>query len=454
VPARKPPDDEPAAPIDPADRDAGSTDVSLPVMAADASDPGLTSVHLPVATADSLEIQFSSSHLPAAETSSPRLPAAETSSQRLAAAETSSQRLAAAAASGSLDVHFSNTQLPASRGDAEASARRRRARTTLPELAHRIGDAVVHAGDSVVDRMVRAGERAGESFAHLPIAAAVLPKSVGGRVMVKSVVVSFVMVFSWIAVIVGLQLRRPRPPDFRPLAQQTLMAVRDGKAHDVYRDASTRFQEVVLEDAFVSQLDDLNRTLGKYKEITAVLAVETLRGPGGKTGRIDFRAEYENGPTRGTLSFRWEDGRWKLLGFSVDVPPPIAAAATTQAARAKRVEGPKLELRRAADEILTLSARQDYDAIWSRAALGFQESITQENFRDTEAARRKVLGPYLRILDVTSAVQNPTHTGASIQLLIQFEKATITGSLDFAKVDDVWKLTRYKLVLPLPRVPA
>jgi hypothetical protein len=54
---------------------------------------------------------------------------------------------------------------------------------------------------------------------------------------------------------------------------------------------------------------------------------------------------------------------------------------------------------------------------------------------------------------VTAARQNPSRTGASLQLLIEFEKATITGSFEFTKIDDQWKLTFFKLVLPLPRVP-
>ena len=359
-----------------------------------------------------------------------------------------------AAASGSLDVRFSDPELPAA-GAAEpqvAPARRER-RRTIPQVAAQLGDVVVHTGDKVIDKVVRAGELAGESLAQLPVASALMPRTRRGRVMAKSVIVSFLLVFSWIAVIVGLQLRRPRPPDFRPLAEDVLIAIRDGKAEQVYRDASTRFQEVVLEDTFVADTDDLNRTLGKYKEITAVLEVEVGRGPSGKFGRLDFRADYGNGPVRGSLSFRWEEGTWKLLGFSVGLPPDAIAEAGTQQMRKARSKGPEAELKAAAEALLRLSATQDYDAMWRQAALGFRQSITLDNFRQTEIDRRKILGPFDRILSVTSATQNPGRTGASLELLIQFEKATAPGSFNFAKIDDEWKLTRYKIVVPLPRVP-
>jgi hypothetical protein len=265
------------------------------------------------------------------------------------------------------------------------------------------------------------------------------------------VILSFLLVFSWIAVIVGLQLRHARPPDFRPLAEEILIAVRDGQAREVYAGSSIRFQEVVLEETFVEQMADMNRTLGPFQEISAVLETEINRGPGGRTGRIDARLEYATGSTKASMAFRWESGNWKMLGIFVDVPTNVAPA--TQKQREARVKGPQDELRAAAQEILELSAKGEVDAIWNQAALGFQQSIALPNFRETEADRRKVLGPFRRILDVTTARQNPSRTGASLQLLIEFEKATITGTFEFTKIDDAWKLTFFKLVLPLPRVP-
>ena len=50
-------------------------------------------------------------------------------------------------------------------------------------------------------------------------------------------------------------------------------------------------------ETFVDQMDDMGRTLGRFLEITAVVATETNRGPGGRTGRIDLRLEYEQGET-------------------------------------------------------------------------------------------------------------------------------------------------------------
>ncbi len=360
----------------------------------------------------------------------------------------------AADSSGSIDVAFSGP-MPAAdpEGKPGAAGKRKRARTIPVEIVEAVSAKVVHAADKIGDKVVAASdsitEKVSESLQALPV----VPRSRRGRVMARSVVLSFLLVFSWIAVIVGLQLRHPRPPDFRPLAEKVLADISNGKAADVYRDASIRFQEVVLEETFVEQMDDMNKTLGTFREISAVLVTEVNRGPGGRTGRIDVRLEYSTGPTKGSVGFRWEGGRWKMLGIFVDVPKELAAAAGSEAMRKARVKGNDDELRAVAQRILEHSARGEIDEIWNDAALGFQQSISLPNFRQIEEDRRKVLGPYKRILHVTSARQNPSRTGASLQLLIEFEKATITGSFEFTKIQDAWKLTFFKLVLPLPRVP-
>jgi hypothetical protein len=361
----------------------------------------------------------------------------------------------AADSSGSIDVAFSGP-IPVAEPEGKPggpAGKRKRARTIPAAMVEAVSATVVHAADKIGDKVVQASdsitEKVSESLQALPV----VPRSRRGRVMARSVVLSFLLVFSWIAVIVGLQLRHPRPPDFRPLAEKVLTDLRDGKASEVYRSASIRFQEVVLEDTFVEQMADMNTTLGEFLEISAVLETEVNRGPGGRTGRIDVRIEYSTGPTKGSVTFRWEGGRWKMLGIFVDVPKEIALTAGTEAQRKARVQGNEEELRAVARHILEHSARGETDEIWSDAALGFQQSISLPNFREIEADRRKVLGPYKRILHVTSARQNPSRTGASLQLLIEFEKATITGSFEFTKIQDAWKLTFFKLVLPLPRVP-
>ena len=88
-----------------------------------------------------------------------------------------------------------------------------------------------------------------------------------------------------------------------------------------------------------------------------------------------------------------------------------------------------------------------------RSCVSFQQGIKLQTFKQVEEHHRNVLGSFRRILDVTWARQNPNRTSASLSLLIEFEKATITGSFGFTRIQDTWKMTFFNLVLPLPRVP-
>jgi hypothetical protein len=338
-------------------------------------------------------------------------------------------------ASGSVDVRISDAELPA------APAPRKRATTAsvVAGVAERMIDAAGAMGHKV-------GDVVGESLSHLPV----VPKTRRGRVLARSILVSFCLVFAWISVIVGLQLRGTRPPDFRPRAEELLIALRDGQAADVYAHSSERFQEVVLEDSFVDKMADLNRTLGPFKEITAVVATETNRGPGGRTGRVDLRLEFTEAPTKGSISFRWEDGQWKLLGLSIEVPKELFASASTPEARHARVQGDVKEMSALVDSILGRVFAGQVEEVWHEAAPNF---TPLDVFARTVSDQRRTLGAYHRVLSVTNARINPDRSGSSVDVVVQFDNATIKGSFNFTRIDGVWRMWSYKLVLPLPQVP-
>jgi len=331
-----------------------------------------------------------------------------------------------------------------------ASGRRRRATTASVITDHMVtaADKVVTAADKVVEVVGGTiGDVVGESLTILPG----MPRTRRGAVLARGVVVGFCLVFSWIAVIVGLQLRGRRPPDFRPQAEVVLAALRDGQFKEVYEAASVRFQEVELQDTFTVHMTDLNRSMGRFREVASVIGTEVTRGPGGRTGRIDLRLEYERGTTRGSVSFLWEEGDWKLLGLSVEVPPALMAEVGTDAARRDRVAANREEAKALVDGVLKLSAAGDYDTIWNQAAPVFQASVTLEDFRSTEVDRLASLGSYLRVLSITSAKITPGQTGMSVDCLLEFApNRVIRGSFEFAKLDGQWRLTLYKLVSPLP----
>jgi hypothetical protein len=331
---------------------------------------------------------------------------------------------------------------------ATGAPRRRRATTAALALTGH----VVHAADRVaaVADVVggKIGDVVGESLTHLPG----VPRTRKASVMARGVVVGFCLVFAWIAVIVGLQLRGRHPPDFRPDAERVLAALRDGQFSEVYRDASARMQEVVLEDTFIVQMTDLNGSLGRFREVTSVVHTEINRGPGGRTGRVDLRLAYEHAATRGSMSFRWEDGQWKLMGLSVEVPEALLAVVGTAEARRDRVAGNQAELRALVTNVLTLSSAGKAEELYRSAAPGFQDSIFLEDFERT-IERYRALGNFHRVLNITWAQLSPSHTTTSVECLVEFDNATINTSFKFVKIDGVWRMAKFKLVLPLPREP-
>ena len=168
-----------------------------------------------------------------------------------------------------------------------------------------------------------------------------------GRLLLRSVVVGFVLVATWIAVIVGLQLHGNDVPDFRPTAEKILVEIGKGSASigEVYEKASPRFQEMVRKERFIDEMTDLNTTLGKFIEVTAINDTLVTSGPAGRVGRVSITASYANGICKGSISFHWDQGQWKLLGIGIELPPDAQDHASAARAACRRVQG----LRRSQD---------------------------------------------------------------------------------------------------------
>jgi len=227
---------------------------------------------------------------------------------------------ASAAESGSIDVQLSGPSLPAPDAKPEHvdPISTGRVRTVVPTDVHtpgkglraaatdaigegvsKLGTGIEHLGEGVekiggltkniplVGSSVTAlGEgvtSVGEVLHDLPRAA----RTRGGRLLVRSMVVAFTLVFVWIAVIVLVQLSNNDVPDFRPDAEHILATISSG--HDgidkAYDTSSPRFQEMVRKERFVDDMTDMNKTLGKFREITAINDTLFTRGPTGPIGQ-------------------------------------------------------------------------------------------------------------------------------------------------------------------------
>lgn len=275
-----------------------------------------------------------------------------------------------------------------------------------------------------------------------------------GRVLVRSLIVGFLLVFAWIAVIIYLQLRGGEQPDLRPRAEELMIQLRDGDLGKLFAEASPRFQEITDFDEFERTMSDLRKTLGAFREIAAVNDTFVSRGPGGLVARVDLSLDFEKGRAHATISLHRDAGVWKFLGIGVDLPDNLVAKETSPEARDERVKAPP-EVRKAAERLLELSRDAKAEQIWDEAAPLFQKTVTRADFVRIEAERRAALGRYTRILDETKS-RGSTSPGGSyawLTALVQYDNAVVSSSFGFTWIDDTWKLSSYVVVLPMPRAP-
>lgn len=297
--------------------------------------------------------------------------------------------------------------------------------------------------------------KAGESIHALPRVA----QTRRGRLLVRSVIVGFVLVFAWIAVIVGWELRTSDTPDFRPIAEQILVQLSNGPdaIGEVYEKASPRFQELERKERFVDDMTDMAVTIGTFREITAINSTLVTTGPTGRIGRIGLTAAYDKGVCMGSISFHYDKGQWKLLGVSMELPPELEV---TQAQREQRVaackdpnDRKKCDVRDAGETILEQLRDGKAGEVWDHATDVFKKQESRATFEQIQREHRDDLGAYKRILDVTEA-KVIDGVSATFDVLAEFEKSSAVRCVfGFYRVSKSapWLLRSLKIVVPMPR---
>lgn len=321
----------------------------------------------------------------------------------------------------------------------------------LGERSHKVP--LVGAGVSAIGESL---STVGESLTELPRVA----RTRRGRLLVRSAIVGFLLVFAWITVIVSLQLRGIDAPDFRPTAEKILAGLGGGPAGiaQVYEDASPRFQEMVRKDRFVENMTDMTATIGGFVEITAINESIVTTGPSGRIGRVSLTVAYEQGKTRASVSLHWDGGRWKLLGLGIDVPPELKITRAQREERVQACKDPmdpkKCDLFVAANAILEQLRDGRADQVWEDATKVFQKQEEKSRFVMIQAEHAATLGEYRRIIDVTEAKLYGDRTTAIFDVLTEYTKSQgVRATFSFYRRSsaDPWKLRSLKVVLPMPR---
>lgn len=310
-----------------------------------------------------------------------------------------------------------------------------------------VGPSVTALGEGVAS--------VGEVIHELPRAA----KTRRGQLLIRSMIVAFTLVFVWIAVIVLVQLNNNDVPDFRPDAEHILAQISTG--HDgidkAYDTSSPRFQEMVRKERFVDDMTDMNKTLGKFHEITAINDTLFTTGPTGPIGRVSITAAFDKGTCRAAVNFHLDKGEWKLFGIQVEVPAELRI---TQAEREERVQAcsdtssaKTCEVRAVAERILGQLRDGKAGEVYDAASDVFKKQEERANFVTIQTEQNTELGPYKRIVAVTEA-KVMGGTSAIFDVLVEREKLsavrTVFGLSRRSKTE-AWQLRLYKVVMPMPR---
>lgn len=288
------------------------------------------------------------------------------------------------------------------------------------------------------------------------------------RIVLQGVIVAFVLVFTWIGVLIGLQLISSKPYRFRAEVTQVMEMIRDGRKTqgDLYDSASPRFQDMIVKPRFLDLCARINQTLGAFKKVESTHDPVVTDGPDGKTGNVTVTLEFRDLQDKkvvatGSFSFHFLDGEWRLLGLYIEIPEEIHDAGWGPELIKARGEASAEVLERIT-KILQRASDGDGAALYDETSEGFKRSIEKQRFLEILARQKESLGDFVKVVYITHTWQNQEQNRANVVAVLEYDKARnpehphivkTEGRLEFIKEGTTWRILKYKVVLPEPEVP-
>ncbi len=241
-------------------------------------------------------------------------------------------------------------------------------------------------------------------------------------------------------------------PEFRAETETILRELTGGEASATaaYDDGSFPFRETALVESFVDRADRLTKTLGTFEGIVSVEETEMLNTVRGHTARVAYELKFSLVQTPGELSYlRGSDGVWRLLGFSIRVPSLLEEKVKKIDSEYERIKAPDEVLHLVDATLSDISAGKAVE-VRNQASPPFRESKSEDEFLAMLARHDKELGRFQRRLAILKSGQNAAKNRATVSVLLQYEKNKTTGTFEYMKVDEVWRLLIFKVEIPEP----
>jgi hypothetical protein len=276
------------------------------------------------------------------------------------------------------------------------------------------------------------------------------------RAIIKSALVAFIVIGAWIGALIWWQSRKGEGYAFRKETQEVMEMIRDGKGEQLYTDADPQLQGRMIEQRFLEKCTLINQTLGAFKDIKSTHDHGIDDSSSGRTGYVSARLQFERAETTVSLGFKWDAAadRWRLLSFHFDIPEALRGnVPAPELAKPKR-EAPSevVELTRTTLQRLAEGKVAD---VYAGAHPYFKSAVTLDRFVELVEKRTREMGKFVRIIDFTKTGKNErvANQHAWVTAVIEYTRATTTGSFDFINDDGTWRLSTFKIDIPPPEVP-
>lgn len=168
--------------------------------------------------------------------------------------------------------------------------------------------------------------------------------------------------------------------ELTPVAEGILRRIGEGKADEVYAEASDRFRAEISREDFRAWVADRNAALGAFRAVRKTTGVgSSASSSRGREGKVNLDLAFEKADTKGEVHFVKVDGTWRLLGIQVEIP------------KAAEVPADPSLLRPMAEELLGLLSKGELVALYQRFSPELKAAWPAEAFeRNMRTFRGKV----------------------------------------------------------------
>jgi len=213
--------------------------------------------------------------------------------------------------------------------------------------------------------------------------------------------------------------------EMKPYVDVLMVDCDAGRYQEAYDRAATVLKAKEPFETFRAYMQTRKNLLGAYKGLGRVSGFGTSRSTEtGDENRISVDVLFEKGTYPGEFSFRKEDGDWKWMRLSIDIP------------EAELPHASPAQLESTARELIQVFAEGELVALYERFTPELKEAWPAETFQRQMVQLRQALGAFEEATHVSTS---DTEEGRRVEMSAVFENATKTVRINLIDRDGTWQ---------------